>query len=103
MFPYCAVRRGFRVDRLRLILYGSVQGVGFRYFAQRTARSAGVTAGWVRNRPDGAVELEAEAEAAVLARFRAHVSRGPPHARVDRVTEETPGTGELPSPFSIVR
>ena len=91
------------MSRLHLILYGSVQGVGFRYFAQRAARAAGVRAGWVRNRPDGAVELEAEAESAALARFREHITRGPPHARVDRVTEETPGTAELPSPFSIVR
>jgi acylphosphatase len=91
------------MGRLHLTLYGSVQGVGFRYFAQRAARAAGVTAGWVRNRADGAVELEAEAEPAALDTFRARVTRGPPHARVDRVTEEPPGADELPSPFSIVR
>jgi acylphosphatase len=91
------------MGRLHLTLYGAVQGVGFRYFAQRAARAAGVTAGWVRNRPDGAVELEAEADPATLAAFRERVSRGPAHARVDRVTEEQPGGDQLPSPFSIMR
>jgi acylphosphatase len=90
------------VQRIRLILYGTVQGVGFRYFAQRAARLAGIAAGWVRNRSDGAVELEAEAEPAALARFREHVTRGPSHARVQRVVEEEPSAGTLPQPFSIV-
>ena len=91
------------MNRIHLVLYGSVQGVGFRYFTQRAARSAGVGAGWVRNRADGAVELEAEAEPAALARFRDQVTRGPAHARVERVLEEPPSAGTLPTPFSIVR
>ena len=42
--------------RRRVTVYGRVQGVGFRYAVGRAARSRGV-AGWVRNRPDGTVDL----------------------------------------------
>jgi acylphosphatase len=46
-----------------------MQGVGFRYAAQRTANGFDVT-GWVRNLPDGRVELVAEGEADELDAFR---------------------------------
>ena len=47
--------------RLELKYTGRVQGVGFRYTAQRLASSAGLT-GYVKNLPDGGVELVAEGE-----------------------------------------
>ena len=43
----------------RVIVFGRVQGVGFRYFAQETAARHNVH-GWVRNRSDGTVELHVE-------------------------------------------
>lgn len=43
------------VERRRVVVYGEVQGVGFRYAVARAATSRGV-AGWARNRPDGTVE-----------------------------------------------
>lgn len=45
--------------RKHFVFYGSVQGVGFRYRACHAANMFGVT-GWVRNCPDGSVEMEAE-------------------------------------------
>jgi acylphosphatase len=47
--------------RRHLFYSGRVQGVGFRYTAQRIARSFAVT-GWVRNLPDGRVELIVEGD-----------------------------------------
>jgi acylphosphatase len=47
--------------RARIIYSGRVQGVGFRWTAERAALACGVT-GWVRNLPDGSVETVAEAE-----------------------------------------
>ncbi len=51
------------VARVRVVFSGRVQGVGFRYSARRAAGGFDVT-GWVRNLPDGTVELEAEGERA---------------------------------------
>lgn len=45
--------------RLHLYYSGSVQGVGFRYMAERIALSLGIT-GWVRNLRDGRVEVICE-------------------------------------------
>jgi len=44
-----------------VVVHGQVQGVGFRWWAAREADRLGVT-GWVRNRPDGAVEALVEGE-----------------------------------------
>jgi len=73
----------------RYVISGRVQGVGFRVFAQTTASREGLH-GWVRNLPDGRVEISAEGEAEALERFERHVRHGPPGAKVDHVeaTEE---------------
>ncbi len=63
------------------IVRGRVQGVGFRFFAEREARAAGAR-GWVRNRADGAVEALAIGEAPALEAFRRRLERGPAAARV---------------------
>ncbi|HEY64354.1 MAG TPA: acylphosphatase [Caldilineae bacterium] len=70
--------------RLHVEIYGRVQGVGFRYFVQRRARSLGIS-GWVRNRWDGSVELEAEGPRDALERLLEAVRQGPSGARVQRV------------------
>ncbi len=71
--------------RLRAIVRGRVQGVGFRYFVERNARELGLT-GWVRNLPDGSsVEVEAEGERAKLEELLARLHQGPRMAAVDKV------------------
>ena len=47
------------MKRIRFVVTGRVQGVGFRWFVKAEARPLGLT-GWVRNREDGAVEGEVE-------------------------------------------
>ena len=81
----------------RFVVTGHVQGVGFRWFTLEAASREGIT-GWVRNRPDGAVELVAEGDAEALERFERAVRNGPPHARVDEVeTELLAPTGRYPN------
>ncbi len=66
------------------MINGDVQGVGFRYFMTRHAQARGLS-GWVRNRPDGAVELVAEGRRPDLEALLAAARQGPRHARVDTV------------------
>jgi acylphosphatase len=72
-----------RVAR-RYVLKGRVQGVGFRFFAERSAGLEDIH-GWVANREDGAVEVLAEGELEALSRFERQLRKGPPGARVDDV------------------
>jgi acylphosphatase len=66
---------------LRFTIYGRVQGVGFRYFAQREASRLGVR-GWVRNRSDGSVEVLAIGDPGKLERLQSRLQSGPPAAQV---------------------
>jgi acylphosphatase len=75
------------VKARRAIVKGRVQGVGYRFFAERAARETGVH-GWVRNLPDGSVEAVAEGDAEAVTRFLARLREGPHGARVDSLAEE---------------
>ena len=55
-------------QRIRAIVHGRVQGVGFRYSARQQAAALGLS-GWVRNCWDGTVEVEAEGPADIVAQF----------------------------------
>lgn len=72
-----------RVAR-RFVVQGRVQGVGFRWFVEDSARREGL-AGWVMNRQDGHVEVRAEGEREAMERFERDLRRGPSRARVDHV------------------
>lgn len=62
-----------------------MQGVGFRFFAERQARKHGLD-GYVRNRYDGAVEVEAEGPSPALEQFLNALRQGPRAARVREVS-----------------
>ncbi len=82
-------------SRLRAIVHGDVQGVGFRYFVLRRAEAAGLT-GWVRNRPDGSVECLAEGPRPELEALLAELRRGPRMSSVERVEAEwEPARGDV--------
>ena len=70
--------------RKHLLLTGMVQGVGLRYRTKYAASMRGLT-GWVRNRMDGSVELEAQGEGIDLERFENAVEAGPRWSRVEHV------------------
>ncbi|RPJ84685.1 MAG: acylphosphatase [Acidobacteria bacterium] len=77
----------------RYVLSGRVQRVGFRYFAFDAAEREGLT-GFVRNLPDGQVEILVEGEAEAVRRFESAIRQGPRGARVDAVeTDVVPPTG----------
>ena len=77
--------------RRNVVVRGMVQGVFFRASCQREAAARGV-AGWVSNRPDGAVEAVFEGDDAAVEALVEWCRQGPPHAVVAGVdvTDEEP-------------
>jgi acylphosphatase len=73
--------------QLHAVVRGDVQGVGFRYFVVRVARQAGLE-GWVRNRPDGAVECLAQGNRRALEDLLEALRRGPGSAEVQQVESD---------------
>jgi acylphosphatase len=73
--------------RVRLLVSGRVQGVGFREFTRRTAQRLGV-GGWVRNLAGGGVEVVADGDRPVLEALVNAVRGGPPGAFVRDIREE---------------
>ncbi|MFC7393267.1 acylphosphatase [Scopulibacillus cellulosilyticus] len=63
------------MQRIRAIIRGSVQGVGFRFFTQQTAEKYNIK-GWVKNNADGTVEIEAEGESGSLDNFFKVIKEG---------------------------
>ena len=91
------------VPAIRLEVVGRVQGVGFRWFVREHARR-GDLAGWVRNRPDGSVEIEVAGDEEGVARLLQAVRTGPPGAVVEGIREQPVDPGaRLPHPFGILK
>jgi acylphosphatase len=90
--------------RRRVIVRGRVQGVGFRWFVREHARTLRL-AGWVKNLPDGMVELEVEGAPDKVAELMALIAEGPDGAVVaglDEVQISEPAK-PLPDTFMIER
>jgi len=86
--------------RLHAVVVGHVQGVGFRNFVQNTAIELNLT-GWVRNRWNGDVEVQAEGERQALAKLSTVLHRGPRSALVIDVREEFETASGEYSRFSV--
>jgi acylphosphatase len=81
--------------RLRAVVRGEVQGVGYRWSVQRLARRLGLT-GYAENLPDGSVRVEAEGDPEQLDELEAFLRGGPRFAEVDRLdSERVAATGEF--------
>jgi len=70
--------------RAHLWIRGYVQGVNFRHYTRQQAGLLGVT-GWVKNLPDGRVEVVAEGEEGAVQALVAWCQHGPPMAEVEEV------------------
>ncbi len=73
-----------RPQQLEATVHGRVQGVNFRYYTQAKARSLGL-GGYVRNLPDGSVQVVAQGDERALRALLAWLHRGSPLADVTRV------------------
>jgi acylphosphatase len=82
------------VVRVHAVVSGRVQGVWYRESCRREAERLGV-GGWVRNRPDGRVEIEAEGPRPAVDALLTWAGHGPPRAVVDRMAvDDRPPLGE---------
>ncbi len=88
-------RRGFLVR-------GRVQGVGFRWWTQRTGHELGLS-GHVRNLTDGSVEVHAAGSPEALEAFAKALHDGPPGARVSAVEEIAPDARTPTDGFQMER
>jgi acylphosphatase len=88
-----------RSEARRWLVSGRVQGVGFRYFAQRQATELGLD-GWTRNLDDGRVEVYAAGPLERLSDLAAALHMGPPMADV-RGVEEVEDVVQNAAGFSV--
>ena len=72
------------IARIQLIITGKVQGVGYRFSAKQQAEQLGIT-GWVKNRPNGHVEIMAEGYQQQLNQLLTWAQNGPQFANVDDI------------------
>ena len=85
----------------KFLVFGRVQGVGFRYFTWQEAKKLGLK-GSVRNRIDGSVEVIAQGDETQMADFEGWLNKGPKTATVERVLVFEQAEIKMSS-FSIVR
>jgi len=91
------------MSELHVRVTGVVQGVGFRWFVRERARRLGL-AGWVRNLPDGSVEVLASGDQGQLDLLRGELQRGPRGAVVENLEPLTGLPGRpVRDPFEIER
>jgi acylphosphatase len=91
------------VSDLHVRVTGVVQGVGFRWFVRERARRLGLS-GWVRNLPDGSVEVAASGDPHQLDLLRGELRRGPSGASVDGILDLSHQPDEpLRTPFGMLR
>jgi len=83
------------------LVSGRVQGVFYRAASESVARRLGLT-GWVRNLPDGRVELVACGEKTKLKELEQWLWQGPPRARVEQVAVQDVAAQVFPG-FSVLR
>lgn len=95
-------RNCFLMIARKFLINGEVQGVGYRYFAQRAAACHQVR-GYVRNLKDGRVEILAEGQAKAVEAFRHDLAAGPTYSRVGLIEELVVEPSGLYSTFRIER
>jgi acylphosphatase len=90
------------VTDLRYLVSGQVQGVGFRWFVARHARSLGLS-GYARNLPDGRVEVVASGPTEALTDLERLLRTGPAYARVEQVERsDEPAAFPIGQSFDIL-
>ena len=75
------------IKSVLLHVHGRVQGVGFRFYTQKKANELNIK-GFVQNKPDGSVYIEAEGQSDFIEQFILWCEAGPSWARVSQLTKQ---------------
>lgn len=86
--------------KFKAIVRGRVQGVYFRASTRDVAQDLDL-GGYVRNLPDGSVEVVAGGEPESIDRLLSFLRRGPDHAEVESVDVDWDPSADAPRPFGI--
>jgi acylphosphatase len=86
--------------RVHIVVSGRVQGVGFRYATIHAARRLALI-GWVRNAPDGSVEIVADGPPDAVRALIDWCRQGPPSARVQTVVHAEVAADEVLADFRM--
>lgn len=89
------------IKTLQIVVSGRVQGVSYRANTQKQAKRLGIH-GWVKNLPDGRVQIVARAEQGILDQFLEWCRSGPTFAKVTKVDIEELSAIDLSSEFHIL-
>ncbi|HCX65442.1 MAG TPA: acylphosphatase [Eubacteriaceae bacterium] len=90
------------MKRLRIIVEGRVQGVGFRWFAKETAKRYELT-GSVKNKMDGTVEIHAQGEEKSLENYKKKIEQGPnTFAKVENIRFSEEPLQEEETDFEVI-
>lgn len=87
--------------RCHFIFHGRVQGVGFRFLSRYIALDLGLT-GFIRNLPDGTVEMEAQGEEEKIQMLLLRLSEENGRIRIDEIKKEKIEIQKGEKGFSIV-
>ena len=90
------------IVRVHALVNGKVQGVGFRAFTEYHATQKGLD-GWVRNRQDGNVEVEAEGPRPMLEAFLQVLEQGPQLSRVTQIIVDWKDSNRQTHRFTVRR
>jgi acylphosphatase len=90
------------MEARKFLISGEVQGVGYRFFAQRAAARHQVL-GYVKNLPDGRVESWAQGSAKAVEAFKTELATGPNGSRVQDVEEIVVEPSKIYSSYRIER
>ncbi|KAI4722367.1 hypothetical protein E4T48_01373 [Aureobasidium sp. EXF-10727] len=91
--------RKFNTSQISFKVEGEVQGVNFRSFTVKQAKSLGIT-GHVQNASDGSVTGEAQGDSSALKEFQQHLNKGPSAASVTKLDVNEIKTKEGESDFT---
>ncbi|MBM7634913.1 acylphosphatase [Geomicrobium sediminis] len=87
--------------RYHIVVHGAVQGVGFRQFTLQTAKKHHLS-GWVRNRSDGAVEMNVQGDHSSMDSFLEEIRKGNDLSNVEDVITTKKENENDDSTFKIV-